>query len=141
MFFDVLSPIPKPVLPNSDLKASEFDFKPEPAYSIVCLAQPVRSAQFRELVITGSIIVAERSRYLLDRFDLLFSGVYPICAIFFLYYFPDRLCAPDTFLATARVIRPVLIGFWLCASVSPPVRHLCFGQYKSSCLAPMLRLG
>ncbi|KAL4304377.1 hypothetical protein GQ457_10G004260 [Hibiscus cannabinus] len=58
------------------------------------------------------------------------------CTAFLIGFVP-----PDTFLATARVIRPVLIGFWLCASVSPPVRHLCFGQCESSCLAPMLRLG
>ncbi|KAL4283522.1 hypothetical protein GQ457_16G017510 [Hibiscus cannabinus] len=58
------------------------------------------------------------------------------CTAFLIDFVP-----PDTFLATARVIRPVLIGFWLCASVSPHVRHLCFGQCESSCLAPMLRLG
>ncbi|KAK8993339.1 hypothetical protein V6N11_033440 [Hibiscus sabdariffa] len=44
-----------------------------PLSLIVCLAQPVRSAQFREPVITGSSTVAERSRYLLDRPDLLFQ--------------------------------------------------------------------
>ncbi|KAL4346786.1 hypothetical protein GQ457_17G000010 [Hibiscus cannabinus] len=53
----------------------------KPLSSIVCLAQPVRSAQFCEPVITGSSTVAERSRYPLDRSDLLFSGVFPICAI------------------------------------------------------------
>ncbi|KAL4331976.1 hypothetical protein GQ457_07G003250 [Hibiscus cannabinus] len=41
------------------------------------------------------------------------------CTAFLIGFVP-----PDTFLATARVIRPVLIGFWLCASVSPPDRHL-----------------
>ncbi|KAL4364361.1 hypothetical protein GQ457_04G018450 [Hibiscus cannabinus] len=30
MFFDVLSPISNPVLPNSDLKTSESDLEPEP---------------------------------------------------------------------------------------------------------------
>ncbi|KAL4383298.1 hypothetical protein GQ457_15G019060 [Hibiscus cannabinus] len=54
MFFDVLSPFSKPVLPNSDPKASEYDFKPEPTYSIVRLALPVRSAQFCEPVITDT---------------------------------------------------------------------------------------
>ncbi|KAL4295639.1 hypothetical protein GQ457_12G017990 [Hibiscus cannabinus] len=44
-----------------------------PLSSIICLAQPVRSAQFREPVITGSSTVAERSRYPLDRSDLLFQ--------------------------------------------------------------------
>ncbi|KAL4310783.1 hypothetical protein GQ457_01G035360 [Hibiscus cannabinus] len=44
-----------------------------PSSSIVCLAQPVRSAQFCEPVITGSSTVAERFRYLLDRSELLFQ--------------------------------------------------------------------
>ncbi|KAK8674688.1 hypothetical protein V6N13_032794 [Hibiscus sabdariffa] len=44
-----------------------------PSSSIVCLAQPVRSALFRESVITGSSTVAERFRYLLDRSELLFQ--------------------------------------------------------------------
>ncbi|KAL4312592.1 hypothetical protein GQ457_01G019620 [Hibiscus cannabinus] len=59
MFFDVLSPILKPVLPSYDPKASKSDFKlePTPLSSIVCLAQPVRSAQFREPVITGSALI------------------------------------------------------------------------------------
>ncbi|KAL4272673.1 hypothetical protein GQ457_13G013640 [Hibiscus cannabinus] len=54
----------------------------KPLSSIVCLAQPVRSAQFREPVFTRSSTVAERSRYPLDRSNLLFSGVCPICAIY-----------------------------------------------------------
>ncbi|KAL4272560.1 hypothetical protein GQ457_13G016080 [Hibiscus cannabinus] len=82
MFFDVLSPILKPVLSNSDLKASESDLEPEFAYfnilfKDICLdlssdlshdliegsvgrrdrppAQPSlsRSAQLRKPVITG----------------------------------------------------------------------------------------
>ncbi|KAL4304573.1 hypothetical protein GQ457_10G006120 [Hibiscus cannabinus] len=83
MFFDVLSPILKPVLPNFDSKTSESDLKLTPLSSIVCLAQPVRSAQFCEPVITGSRIVAERSRYLLDRSDLLFLA----CSLVTVYYY------------------------------------------------------
>ncbi|KAL4309686.1 hypothetical protein GQ457_01G010900 [Hibiscus cannabinus] len=65
MFFDVLSPIPKPILPNSDPKTSESDLEPEFAYHDLIEGSvgrrdrpPVqlsssRSAQPREPVITG----------------------------------------------------------------------------------------
>ncbi|KAL4332403.1 hypothetical protein GQ457_07G004800 [Hibiscus cannabinus] len=67
MFFDVQSPISKPVFPNSDPKASESDLKPKPAYHDLIEgsvgrrdrspAQPSssRSAQPHEPVITGIV--------------------------------------------------------------------------------------
>ncbi|KAL4290668.1 hypothetical protein GQ457_14G025700 [Hibiscus cannabinus] len=69
MFFDVLSPILKPVLPNFDSKTSEFDLKLTPLSSIVCLAQPVRSAQFCEPVITGMIPIL--INYLLKDYSVI----------------------------------------------------------------------
>ncbi|KAK8527717.1 hypothetical protein V6N12_054920 [Hibiscus sabdariffa] len=62
--------------PSPELRRSWTFFRfgyQTPSSSIVCLAQPVRSALFRESVITGSSTVAERFRYLLDRSELLFQ--------------------------------------------------------------------
>ncbi|KAL4295755.1 hypothetical protein GQ457_12G029260 [Hibiscus cannabinus] len=84
---------------------------------------------------SSSSVGRKRSNFLCGV-NKAWEGPFRSCTAFLIGFVP-----PDTFLATARVIRPVLIGFWLCASVSPPVRHLCFGQCESSCLAPMLRLG
>ncbi|KAK8542160.1 hypothetical protein V6N12_014763 [Hibiscus sabdariffa] len=77
-----LTMLPHPVIgsssgePSPELRRSWTFFRfgyQTPSSSIVCLAQPVRSALFRESVITGSSTVAERFRYLLDRSELLFQ--------------------------------------------------------------------
>ncbi|KAL4348319.1 hypothetical protein GQ457_17G008750 [Hibiscus cannabinus] len=62
MFFDILSPISKPVFPNSNPKTSESDLEPEFAYFNICLRIFIwiKSSDLSHDLIEGSVSLRDR---------------------------------------------------------------------------------